>query len=347
MALNHTAVVSHGGHLYVLGGYTGLPFSLGIGTGGIADASDAFLRFDPAANAWTPMPPAPSKRAATAAAVIGDKLYVAAGADAFQPLKRFEIFDFATGTWSTGPDVPLATEHTAGVEAGGDFYVVGGRPLYGQANHAFVQRYSPSSGKWDRVADTRRGHAGLGAVSVCDTIVAFGGEDPQSGLPGVIKEVERYEPSTDTWTPLPDMLTPRHGLAAGAVGNTVYALDGGPITFATVSNTAEALEVPCPPSSTATASGGKPDSGARLRVKPRRPALGVRTRFRVRVRSADEECRAGAQIAFAGKRRRTDAGGQAVFFARLDRPKRFSARLSEPGCAAKPGRVRPRRAPRR
>jgi len=341
--LNHAPAVGYGGNLYVIGGYAGLPFSLGIGTGGVADSAASFLRYNPHLNTWSDLPPPPTQRAATAAAVVGDRLFVAGGADSFQPLTNFEIYDFATGAWSTGPDLPLATEHTAGAAAGGDFYVVGGRPIYGQPNNEFVQRYDPGTGSWQRVADLLRPRGGLGAVGVCGEVVAFGGEDPRSGLPGVIPETERYRPNRDAWEALPEMLTPRHGLGAAAVDDRVYALEGGPITFGAISNAAERLDVDCSGGNAGVVNAGpfgRSKGKTTLRVKPRRAQTGELTRFRFKVRSTARQCRARVRIRFAGKTKRTKPSGDRVIAKRLRRPGRRWARIAPPGC--EPARVRVR-----
>lgn len=245
MHLNHPAVAGYGGDLYVVGGYLGTPFSLGIGSGNPLEASRAFLRYDPEKDQWSAMPDAPTARGAAAVAVIGDRLYLAGGADALQALHTFEIFDFRTQRWTAGPPLPLATEHVAGSGVDGAFYVVGGRPQYGGANYSFVQRYQPATGEWGRVADLLRARAGFAAATACGRIVAFGGEDPRSGPPGTIAEVEAYDPDGDEWQPLPAMLTPRHGLAGAAVGSRVFALEGGDVTFAAITNVAESLRLPC------------------------------------------------------------------------------------------------------
>lgn len=244
--LNHAMAVPWRGDLYVVGGYTGLPLSLGIGTGGVADATRDFWRYEPERDRWSRMPPAPTARAAAAAGVLDGKLYVAAGADALAPRRRLEVFDFASGRWSRGPDLPLATEHTAGAVVGGAFYVVGGRPHYGGKNHRFVQRYQPRERRWQRVADLRRGRGGFAAAAVCGRVAVFGGEDPRSGLPGTIPEVELYDPGDDRWMPLPAMGKPRHGLGGASVGRRIYALEGGDVTLLSVTNVGEALTVPCP-----------------------------------------------------------------------------------------------------
>ena len=293
IAVNHAAAVGHRGDLYVLGGYTGAPFSLGIGTGGVADATSAFFRYEPETDSWSQMPPAPSRRAAMAAAVIGDQLYVAGGADSLRALTTFEVFDFERRTWRRGPEMPLPTEHAAGAAAGGAFYVVSGRPAYGAETNRFVQRYRPATEQWDRIADLTSGRGGLAAVAACDRVVAFGGEDPRRGPPGTVPEVERYHPSRNVWERLPDMTTPRHGLGGAAIGGRLYALEGGDVTFLSVTSTAEALDVPCvrppgesvgeqetqPPPDDVRGTAGERSAGARQRTgrppTPGRP--GART----------------------------------------------------------------------
>lgn len=254
VAVNHAAAVSYRGKLYVLGGYTGTPFSLGLGTGGVADATSAFFRYDPRRDRWSRMPPAPTARAAMAAGVLGDKLYVAGGADAFRPLTTLEVFDFERGRWRSGPDMPLATEHTAGAALDDDLYVISGRPFYGGGTNSFVQRYRPGTRRWRRVADVRHGRAGFAAVALCGRVIVFGGEDPGRGPPGTVPEVERYDPRRDAWTTLPPMRTPRHGLGGVAVGDRLYALEGGDVTLLSITNLTESLDAACP----RTAAGGPP-----------------------------------------------------------------------------------------
>jgi len=291
--LNHASAVSYGGRLYVLGGYTGPPFSLGLGTedllgttlgtGSSGGASRAFYRYEPATDSWSRMPDAPSARAALAVAVVGDSLYAAGGADALQPLTRFEIFDFRTGTWSVAPDLPLATEHVVGAAAGGDFYVIGGRPRYGGGVNSFVQRYDPQTGAWERVADLEQGHAGASAVSVCDRVVVFGGEDPALGYPGTESSVEIYDPDRDAWDQLESMATPRHGLGGAVVGDRVYALEGGHVTLVSASSIVEAMRVPC--------SDGPPDT--KIDKGPKRKTKKRRARFKFSSDEADAsfECK--------------------------------------------------------
>lgn len=335
LTLNHAVAVSHGGDLYVLGGYTGAPFSLGIPTIGVADASAGFFRYDPDADSWSSMPPAPTARGAAAAAVIGDRLYAAGGADSGRALRTLEIFDFTTKTWSRGPDMPHASEHVAGAQAAGAFYVLGGRLAYGQQNLRFTQRYLPEQGRWEVGPDMVRGHAGFAAVTVCGDIVAFGGEQPGEGASGTIAEVERYDTELGAWTLLPAMPTPRHGLGGAAVGNRLFAAEGGPITFASVSNVLEALRVDCGKG----AQGPPRQPSMRVSVRPTTVTAGRRTRLRVRVSSAAASCRGGVRAALDGRGRLTDRRGRTDIHVRL-RAGRHLVTATKPGCRKATAAVR-------
>jgi N-acetylneuraminic acid mutarotase len=254
VALNHPSAVSYRGDLYVLGGYTGGVSNPGVPTGGVADASDAFLRYDPETGSWSRMPRLPIARSAAAAAVIGDKLYVAGGRNRLPTyatseglLKRLDIFDFRTRTWSRGPDMAIAREHLAGAAAGGAFYALGGRLALDST--AAVERYVPYKRRWERVASMQVPHNGFPAVTVGGRIVVFGGEEPSNTRFRSENEVtELYDPATNRWSRLADMRTPRGAHAGAALGRRVYAIEGIPATPTTTccvfSNIVEALDLP-------------------------------------------------------------------------------------------------------
>ena len=231
--------------------------------------------------------------------------------------------------------MPHASEHVAGAQAAGAFYVLGGRLAYGQQNLRFTQRYLPEQGRWEVGPDMVRGHAGFAAVSVCGDIVAFGGEQPGEGASGTIAEVERYDTGLGAWTLLPAMPTPRHGLGGGAVGNRLYAAEGGPITFASVSNVLEALRIDC----VEGAQGPPRQPGIRLSVRPTTVTAGRRTRLRVRVTSAAASCRGGVRVTLQGRGRRTDQRGRSQIGARL-KAGRHLVTATKPGCRKATAAVR-------
>jgi non-specific serine/threonine protein kinase len=81
---------------------------------------------------------------------------------------------------------------------------------------------------------------GTGAAVVGGRIVSVGGEEAA----GTIASVYAYGITARRWTRLPDMRTPRHGLAVAAFGNAVYAIAGGPQPGLHVSATNEFLPMP-------------------------------------------------------------------------------------------------------
>jgi hypothetical protein len=57
-------------------------------------------------------------------------------------------------------------------------------------------------------------------------IFAAGGEVTTTELVGAFRAIEAYDPVTNSWTTLPSMPMPRHGLAGGVIGNRFYLVSG-------------------------------------------------------------------------------------------------------------------------
>jgi N-acetylneuraminic acid mutarotase len=339
ISVNHAVAVAYHGQLYVFGGYTAFPLTLGVPTAGLADASAAFFRYDPSADRWSAMPPAPTPRAAFAGAVLGDTFYAAGGVTTLGPSNSMDEFDFRSGKWRRGPSMPVVAEHVAGAALDGLFYVLAGRSLYGATNFNTTRRFDPTTGTWQLLANMRHGHAGFPAVAVCGQIVAFGGEQPGEGLAGTIPQTESYDPAADAWTSLPNLLTARHGLGGAAVGGRVFAIEGGNITFKSVTSAVEALDTGCSataPGKVQPAPPAPPRLGERanlsVTVRPRRVRAGRNCRFLVHVRSGRRPA-ASALVTYAGLRRRTDRRGVARFYICPQRPGRYRVVASARGGA--------------
>jgi N-acetylneuraminic acid mutarotase len=234
VALNHTVAVAHGGRLYVSGGYAA--------ENTLSAPTRLLLRYNPRSRRWKRLPDAPTPRAAHAAAAIGGRLYVAGGANDTGSLRSLEIYDFARRRWSAGLDFSgPARNHTTGVASGGRFYVLAGRDAQ---NFAAAERYNPQRGRWEQLPDMRTPRGGIASARLRDgRIVVFGGEELGPGGE-TIREVELYDPRRRRWTRLPDMRTPRHGLGGAALGNRVFAVEGGVVPGLSLSRAIEFLDVP-------------------------------------------------------------------------------------------------------
>jgi hypothetical protein len=208
---------------------------------GLAEPTRVLLEYDPAQDAWRRLRAAPTPRAAHAAAVIGHRLYVAGGANDTGSLRSMEVYDFRTRRWRRGPSFPApARNHLTGVASGGRFYVLGGRD---GANFGAAARYDPRTRRWLRLPSLRTARGGIASARLRDgRIVVFGGEDLRAGGT-TIGPVELFSPRTRRWRSLPGMRTPRHGLGGAALGDRVYALEGGPQPGLHFSSAVEFLDV--------------------------------------------------------------------------------------------------------
>jgi len=229
-AVNHPAAVSYEGDLYVVGGYTA--------ASGLAAETNALWRYEPAADRWTKLRGAPTARAALAAGVIGDRLYLAGGARGGAALATLEVYDFKRRRWSLGPSMPTAREHLAGTVHGGAFYVLAGR-AGGLNNFRVAERYVPARRRWERLPALRRARGGIAAATVAGRIMVVGGEEGA----GTIAEVESFDPRTRRWRFEPPLRTPRHGLGAVSHRGRIVVLEGGPTPGLAYSDAAEALRV--------------------------------------------------------------------------------------------------------
>ena len=62
-----------------------------------------------------------------------------------------------------------------------------------------------------------------GVAIVGDQLIVVGGES----IGTVFSTVRAYNLASKAWTTLASLAAPRHGLAVIAIGNTLYAIDGG------------------------------------------------------------------------------------------------------------------------
>lgn len=334
--VNHAAAASFRGSLYVLGGYTGFPEN-GPLHGLAGDETARFFRYSPATDTWRELAPMPTSRGALAAAVIGHRLYAVGGfSAALGTLAHLEIYDFRAGRWTRGPDMGQAREHLAAAALGGALYVFGGRDFYGGHTYATAERFVPSRGRWERLPPMRAPRAGFQAVAAGTRIVVFGGELPGSGPRGTVGQVEAFDPHTRSWTELPPMPHPRHGLVGAWDGRRVYALEGGEETVLGGSTLAEALTVtPAPVRAVRPA--------LRLTVRPRRVPVGRARRVRVvvtaRIAGRRRTVR-GAVVRFRGRTMRTDRHGSVRMRVLLHRRGSYTLRATRPGFRAAMGIIR-------
>ena len=241
---HHAALAAANGKIYVIGGFVA-PQNTAVPVGGAWEPIDNAWEYDPAADSWKSLPPLPGKRGSAVAAEAGGKIYVIGGAtttagakDPFftffgpsQVLGTNDVYDPATNKWESRRPMSVPRNHAFGGVVNGKIYVIGGRTGHGfilsATNTDVVEEYNPINDSWS-VPRERMPTARSGGASGFDgrRIYVAGGEVTTKDLVGAFKSVEAYEPATNSWTTLPSMPMPRHGVAGAVIGNRFHLVSG-------------------------------------------------------------------------------------------------------------------------
>jgi N-acetylneuraminic acid mutarotase len=269
---HHSALASYNGKIYVSGGFIP-PQNTNVPLGGAWQPIDDVWEYDPAADSWRLLAPMPTKRGAAVAAEVGGKIYVIGGATTvegsneswtlssgaaamntpatvqqfftfFGParvLSTNEVYDPATNKWQTRKPMSVPRNHIFAGVVNKRIYVIGGRTgsayIMTATNTNVVEEYDPATDTWSgplQRMPTARSGGGYGTDG--RRIYCAGGEVATSQLAGAFRAVEAYEPATNTWSILPSMPIPRHGVAGAMLGNEFHLVSGmmqtaGALTF--------------------------------------------------------------------------------------------------------------------
>ncbi|MEN8788311.1 MAG: malectin domain-containing carbohydrate-binding protein, partial [Flavobacteriaceae bacterium] len=236
---NHYQATEYQGLIWVIGAFKDNAFPNEI-------PADYIWAFDPANQEWIQGPEIPQarKRGSAGLVVYNDKFYIVAGNNDGHDggyVAWFDEYDPATGVWTTLADAPRARDHFHAIVIGDNLYAAGGR-LSGGAEGVFkpviseVDVFNFTSGTWSTLPSSDNLPTPRGAPAVANfngKLVVMGGEVENELVYGVntndaLTITEEYDPSTGTWTRLPDMNFKRHGTQAIVSGNGVHILAGSP-----------------------------------------------------------------------------------------------------------------------
>lgn len=224
MALHHAVQATVDGKIYVIGGQPGP-------SGGPFPYVDNVFMFDPQIKQWVSRANMPTKRSAGVALVIGKKIYVGGG----RPPQGhdFAVYDTETDKWEVLPDMPTDRNHLTGGAVDGKLYFIGGRTGTGSSSPQWdvVEMYDPQTKVWSKKAQMPRARGGVFGGVVKGCIHVFGGEGNEEEDPrGVYPDHTVYNPKTDKWTRLPDMMIPVHAVNGLGVYNDIIYIPGGSYT---------------------------------------------------------------------------------------------------------------------
>lgn len=181
----------HNGKIYLV---------CGIRHGHSSGTTDMFDAYDPKTNTWTALPNAPHLRDHCAAAVVGDKLYVAGGRNtsyhepdnfmAFfsKTVLEVDCYNFKTGKWSTiAPRLPQGSGGGSMVNLDGKLYYMGGEratdtePNSPRKNVYFLNLATDNP--WKTADPLLEARNGMAAAVLNHKIYVFGGAGGPGGPP--------------------------------------------------------------------------------------------------------------------------------------------------------------------
>ncbi|XP_045853382.1 actin-binding protein IPP isoform X5 [Meles meles] len=187
------------GAIYALGGWVG------------AEIGNTIERFDPDENKWEVVGNMAMSRYYFGCCEMQGLIYVIGGiSNEGIELRSFEVYDPLSKRWSPLP--PMGTRRAyLGVAALNDcIYSVGGWNETQDALHT-VEKYSFEEEKWVEVASMKVPRAGMCVVAVNGLLYVSGGRSSSHDFlaPGTLDSVEVYNPHSDTWTEIGNMITSR------------------------------------------------------------------------------------------------------------------------------------------
>ncbi|XP_063092450.1 actin-binding protein IPP isoform X2 [Cavia porcellus] len=187
------------GAIYALGGWIG------------AEIGNTIERFDPDENKWEIVGNMALSRYYFGCCEMQGLIYVIGGiSNEGIELCSFEVYDPLSKRWSPLP--PMGTRRAyLGVAALNDcIYAIGGWNETQDALHT-VEKYSFEEEKWVEVASMKVPRAGMCVVAINSLLYVAGGRSASHDFlaPGTLDSVEVYNPHSDTWTEIGNMITSR------------------------------------------------------------------------------------------------------------------------------------------
>jgi N-acetylneuraminic acid mutarotase len=216
--LHHANAAAVNGKLYVAGFYL---------NGGFNSADARTFEYDPQRNGWTEKSPMPAQapRAAACVAALDQKIYLFGGAR-LGTVSDAVVYDAASDTWQALPALPEPREHCVAGTIDGKIYIASGRSAGIGGFQANTWAYDPALQRYERRAPIPTPRGGTAGAVLDGKLFVFGGEGNAADASGVFPDVEAYDPVSDSWQTLPDMLVPRHGFGAAMLEGRIY-LPGG------------------------------------------------------------------------------------------------------------------------
>jgi len=195
-------------------------------------------RYDPVSNTYnTSLPSYTIPTYFHASAYLNGKIYRIAGR-AIGTDFHVEVYTIATNSWSMAANYPFANHSLMAVALGNYVYAGGGN-----ASPDKTYRYDPSTDTWDdaAAADLPAGRSAAASGAYNGRWLLAGGDVNFAISTSAIA----WDPATNTWTNLANMVQARDYLAGATAGQSFYAVAGNSAPGTPTGDNQQYTEIPC------------------------------------------------------------------------------------------------------
>ncbi len=215
--------------------------------------------FNATDSSWSSFGTMPTARSAASVVAVGTKLFVIGGTNYDENFKTIETYNTQSNTWDTEFQMPSALFGHAACVINDSIYVFGGLTgLYETSSEINV--FDPATGTWATKGSMSMARAYHQVVVLNDTVYIMGGINNLQD-PTALTSVERYDPVSNTTSPIRAMNTGRMNFGAAVVNGKIYALGGAVSMFPDEFTALSSMEMYNPATDTWT--GKKPLPSAR------------------------------------------------------------------------------------
>lgn len=167
--------------------------------------------YDTVTNTWAPLPDLPFLLSHSAVTTDGTTIWMIggyAGSDPGGATTQVWKFDTVTSTLSAGPPLPQPRGAGAAAIIGRELHFFGGTNRVAgatndpdQGDHWAIPL--DGTADWTPRAPLANPRNHLAAASLDGVIYAIGGQHIRDEVAGLVADVDRYNPDSDSWTPMP------------------------------------------------------------------------------------------------------------------------------------------------
>ncbi|MEO9870996.1 ThuA domain-containing protein [Ekhidna sp.] len=178
--------------------------------------------YDPMTDAWSLGAPMPTAVTHMGAVAVGDEIWILAGFVGNHPgvaTDQVQIYNTVTDTWSAGPSLPNPRGSGAAAFSDGKIHFFGGLlpDRMTDVGEHYILNVNDQATGWQVAADMPEPRNHLSGAAVNGKIYAVGGQFGHDGGTQDQSFLHTYNPTTNTWTQLTDLPTPRSHFEPGTI----------------------------------------------------------------------------------------------------------------------------------